>query len=107
MSLNHLEKELMKFFRSYKEVTFIDLKRMFPNHFDKLAGRELRWGEKLLWKELSPEMHDSLKKLLDAKAVEVVEKPARHYSLEGHGLQEKDWMPASLQYRREIMDHAI
>ncbi len=107
MGLNHLEKELVRFLRSYREVTFIDLKRRFPNHFDKLPGKELRWNEKLLWKGLSPEIHDSLAKLLSAKAVEVISKPARHYSLEGHGLQEKDWLPAALQYRKEILDHAI
>ncbi|MFQ5814960.1 MAG: hypothetical protein ACE5G7_00495 [Candidatus Hydrothermarchaeaceae archaeon] len=105
--MNHLEKELAKFFRSYAEVTFVDLKRSFPNHFDKRPGKDVRKNKKLAWKGLSSEMADSLNKLLREGVVELVEIPEKRYSLEGYEIKEKNWVPMALAFRREILDHAI
>ncbi len=51
--LNHLEKQLMEYFRSYREVSFVGLKRRFPNHFDKSPGRKITKGKDLLWTGVS------------------------------------------------------
>ncbi len=97
--LNHLEKQLMEYFRSYREVSFVGLKRRFPNHFDKSPGRKITKGKDLLWTGVSSEMADSLKKLMKARALKVVKVPKRRYVLEGYDLRDKKWLPAALVYR--------
>lgn len=104
--MNSLEKELIKFFRSYAEVSFVDLKRSFPNHFDKLNGKDLRKNKKLAWKGLSPEMAESLNKLLNAGAVELIDAPLKRYSLEGYDIKDKNWAPLAFVFRKEIPNHA-
>lgn len=102
-----MEKELVKFFRSYAEVSFIDLKRSFPNHFDKLKGKDLKKGKKLAWKGLSPEMADSLSKLLSFGVVELIDVPLKKYTLEGYEIKEKDWSPMAFVFKKELPNHAI
>lgn len=105
--MNSLEKELTKFFRSYAEVSFVDLKRSFPNHFDKLNGKEIKAGKKLAWKGLSPEMAGSLEKLLSAGVVELIEVPEKKYTLEGYKVKEKGWAPMAFVFKKELLNHAI
>jgi hypothetical protein len=105
--MNHLEKELIRFFRSYAEVTFVDLKRSFPNHFDKRPGEDFKNGAKLVWRGLSTEMAESLRKLLREGAVELVEIPEQRYNLEGYEIKEKEWVPMAFVFRKELLDHAI
>ncbi len=107
MAMNVFEKELTKFFRSYAEVTFLDLKRSFPNHFDKVKGKEMRKGKKLVWKGLSLEMEESLKKLMKEKAVKLVDVPEDRYVLEGYDIKDKNWAPMAFVFKKELLDHAI
>ncbi len=107
MATNRLEKELVKFFRSYGEVTFPDIQRSFPNYFNKKKGKSFKKGKALAWKGLSKDMAESLVKLQREGVLESYEVPKRRYTLEGYELKEKGWVPLAFIFQKELLDHAI
>jgi len=107
MATNRLEKDLVKFISSYRDVTFPDLQRSFPNYFNKKKGKNFHKGKKLAWKGLSPDMAESLVKLQREGILKSIETKKERYTLEGYEIKQKSWVPLAFVFQKELPDHGI